>query len=347
MYAEVNAGIMHQYTLYQWPCLDRLWQSRIQRRIVSCWIFIVCLFMLNTSVMAQNITTWNKYVTNNDDGFNATRVLLTAAGEPTLVLGEIKEVFVPQSTVAAITALIIGLVLCCCSEIATWTKPFIIQFSAAVIQIYLFCIAVVSSDDGEMDNDTKTICAFVSCALGFLISIIAFHCPISRAVLGSSFGCFIGVSMILLLKPLKFIGNMAGVIILRIFLFVVPMVGAALVFYDHGPIIVFVLKAFAGSFALLLGADAFADTGFNDQIMDFFNFISEPSTSSGVGAAMMWLATVVLGLVGGAVKIRHYLKEYDTSSMSIRDRLKLKRTRIGLATLLVYGFICLIIGLAT
>jgi hypothetical protein len=213
MYTKANTGAMRQNTLY----LAGLWMNRIQQCIISWWMFVLCLFILSIAMTVQAVSAQDEDDTSTSGDGSA-----AIAAEDDSVPNEVKEVFVPQSTISAIICLVDGFVLACfssddssepsdsgkssdssksgdasesndSSDSDDSSGEFMAGFTAGIIGVYIFCVAMLPFDGNEEDSVKKNIYVAVSTVLGFLTGILSIIFKCSGIVIASAFGSFIGV----------------------------------------------------------------------------------------------------------------------------------------------------------
>jgi hypothetical protein len=284
MHVKVNAGTMHQNTLYQWLRLARPWRGHIQRRIVLCQILVLCLSILNTTLVVQAESAENEDATNTSSDGSTTPTSPTDIEAENDSLLEAKDVIFPQSALAAIILLVDGLVWGLSnSRNSSGTNSsrkfrptrFMISFTSVIIGVYLSCVFIVISDDGEVDSNKKIVCIVLSAVLGLLAGILSSRYRYTDNI---ALGCVI--SSILGARNTVDLANIAindttSLIAFRILCTVIPMVALALQAYETGPLMISFAKSYLNGCAVALGIDFFAKTGLTAQMESFFSFNSE------------------------------------------------------------------------
>jgi hypothetical protein len=233
MYAKVNVGTMHQDAQHRRLCLAGPWQSRIQQRIISWWMVVFCLFMLSTVVMAQDIE--SRDATNNgDDGSTvSTTSPTTIADREGSMPKRVQESLIPVITVGYFVFTAISNALYKpSSDILSFLSDHCI--CAGFVLAYTFCITIVPFDSGETSIVKLMLYTAVGMGAGLLDGISAIRRLRTDIAIANTVGSFIGLLLILVVKPETYITNMTELIAFRVFFFAVPTVALSFLIYKRG-----------------------------------------------------------------------------------------------------------------
>jgi hypothetical protein len=159
---------MNQSITHQWFYSA---QSLIRQHITLCLMFLLYSSMISTSAMAQTALIHGGDYANTSSNAPIAPPLLcnTTTEESGPASDEVKDVFVPQSTVTAILCMVSGLLMILMGFSDAWRdhlKDCMFNFSIGLIGVYILAIATAPFDGSEADSTKKITYIAASSIIG-------------------------------------------------------------------------------------------------------------------------------------------------------------------------------------
>jgi len=219
----------------------------------------------------------------------------------------------PHEIVAGIILIVTGLIFCFFGRRVYRLTLFLIGFYIGTI------IAWIALTNGEPTGGFKgtasqTIILIVSLAIGFIVGLIFMCCSsvaiwLLGALAGYAFALFI-----LAWRSDGLIQSKAGRII---FIIVLTILGLLLACFFKNTLII-LGTAFIGAYAIILGIDLFAKTGFSQSVGAFMDGNHNTTYTTNTKVYLMLAGMIGFFIVGSIFQFRYHKNHFGPGDGSVR-----------------------------
>jgi len=229
--------------------------------------------------------------------------------DPTFGIGDQNGKLTPHEIAAGIILIVTGLIFCFFGRRVYRLTLFLIGFYIGTI------IAMVALTNGEPTGGfgsknitSQTVILIVSLAVGFVVGLIFMCCSTVAiwflgALAGYTFALFL-----LATKSDGLIQNKAGRIV---FIIVLTILGLLLACFFKNTLII-IATAIIGAYAIILGIDLFAKTGFAQSIRSFMvgGNHNIPDYNTNTKVYLMLAGMIGFFIVGSLFQFRYHRKSH-------------------------------------
>ncbi|RGB34670.1 hypothetical protein C1646_624269 [Rhizophagus diaphanus] len=241
--------------------------------------------------------------------------------DPTFGIGEQNGSLTPHAIVTGVILIVTGIIFCFFGRKVYRLTLFLIGFYVGTIIAWV----TISNAGGFNGTASQTILLVVSLAIGFVVGLIFMCCATLAVWLLGALAGYTFALFILSWRSDGLIHNNAGRIV---FIVVLTILGLLLACFFKNTLII-LATAFIGAYAIILGIDLFARTGFAQSVRAFLDKNNDTPYTTNTKIYLMLAGMLGFFIVGSLFQFRyHRNNHFGPGDGSVRPETGKKRFQL-------------------